>query len=556
MANDARMRVIVHGVLLASVLGCVSLACSGPNLEVVPTPPPSTSEAIAQREGQSREPEPDDLDTADVSHHLALGHGFSCALRPNRDVVCWGRLPTRRFGVAPTRMPELAGAIAIDAGPSALCARFEDGRVACRGFRAGELAVDEPEIRGATEITLTYSAIHAVVDGEVRRVFRDGVSDATRAEEIERFDEGRSWRSPECLVDEGDRVRCRTSRTGLAASLTFEPEALAVASGNDQVCVVRPGDIVECAGLDDDGEASGDPRRLGSPARIPIPNALAIAASSRQRCVLASEGALWCWSGAAGHETPARMEGLPPIVEIASSIGAVLARGADGSVHEIDEDRVREERALRGATALGRGGEWCARIRGRERCLARMRAPVLRALAGASTFGVTDSVGCGLRDDVLRCAPIEDEPAFTLRGVRSVFFGPRRVGMVLADGTAQMHRTVWDPDGVPTSMPLEPMTLPSAAVGMAMNDPIVCVWNALGAIHCANLRGRYSPEWGAMPVDAWEPIEGSEHVIDAFVDDRGVCALTAMHEVVCWSARGSIGTGNPRWSTPTQIVMP
>ena len=109
---------------------------------------------------------------------LAVGDGFGCAVRKDRQVACWGANNSGQLGddttndsATPVRVVGVAQAIAVAASEYGACALRDDGAVLCWGNGAYQQATTANEVfrmPGAT--TLTIGDNHACVttsDGQL-----------------------------------------------------------------------------------------------------------------------------------------------------------------------------------------------------------------------------------------------------------------------------------------------------------------------------------------------------------------------------------------------------
>ena len=171
--------------------------------------------------------------------HLASGGGFSCAVRMNGSVWCWGYNDQGIFGSRDTialtavAIAGLAGATGIAAGSAHACALVSGGSVWCWGS----------------------GALGALGDGQIVRDHRRAVP---------------------------------APAMGLRA-------VTALAAGESRTCALLAGGSVSCWGMHaGDGEYQGP----GVPTPVQtLSNVRAISSGPRHTCVVLASGSVQCWGG-------------------------------------------------------------------------------------------------------------------------------------------------------------------------------------------------------------------------------------------------------------------
>jgi alpha-tubulin suppressor-like RCC1 family protein len=226
----------------------------------------------------------------DQVSELSLGQAFSCALRFDHTVACWGVNDCGQAGdgslswtALPHTIPGLADVAAIRAGGSHVCAILADRTVACWGANhSGQLGPGETAIKRATPVAVP----------------------------------------------------------GLSG-------VVALAAGSTHTCALLDDQHVACWGNDQWGQLGVDlpPDAFGisTPTRVPsLDHVIAIAAGEEHSCALIADGTVSCWgegdSGQLGdgkgttRTTPAPVSGLTNVVQIALGDNHSCARLADGTV--------------------------------------------------------------------------------------------------------------------------------------------------------------------------------------------------------------------------------
>jgi alpha-tubulin suppressor-like RCC1 family protein len=250
---------------------------------------------------------------------LSLGQGFSCALRLDGTVVCWGGDNYGQTGDSsptwpnlPNTIPGLANVTAVQAGARHVCAILADRTVVCWGENlSGQLGPGDAAVMRTTPLAVPgLSGVVALAAGS----------------------------SHTCALLDTQRVACwgddRSGQLGVATpsgSTSIATPTLvagldhvvAVAAGNAHTCALLADGTVRCWGAGSEGEL-GD--GLGadrfSPAQVSgLTNVVQIALGSDQSCARLGDGTIRCWGGndsgqvGAGftplQPTPVRVQGLP-----------------------------------------------------------------------------------------------------------------------------------------------------------------------------------------------------------------------------------------------------
>jgi alpha-tubulin suppressor-like RCC1 family protein len=251
---------------------------------------------------------------------IAVGDNHSCALRPDKTVVCWGDDSTGQLGggdsstasVNPVPKPAALTTIAaIAAGARHTCAALDDASVWCwGGNEEGQLGTAPSQgTSSPTEVvdksgapifaaSLTAGATHTCAVGRDHRLVCWGTDTAGEL---------------------GDGTSAATSLPVAAASLGTH--VVAAAAGNHFSCVLGDDAHVSCFGANDGGQA-GQPASTNVlvPTAVAIDLATAVAAGSSSGCARRGGGGLQCWGPQVGAPGS--------VVDVREGVGAI-AVGAD-----------------------------------------------------------------------------------------------------------------------------------------------------------------------------------------------------------------------------------
>jgi alpha-tubulin suppressor-like RCC1 family protein len=258
------------------------------------------------------------LDLDQVSE-VSLGQYFSCALRLDGTVVCWGYNNQGQTGdgstseiALPHAVPGLANVIAVGAGGAHVCAILADRTVACWGSNlAGQLGPGETADARATPVAVPgLSGVVALAAGG----------------------------SHTCALLANQHVACwgddQWGQLGVAAPsdavgiptptlVSGLDHVVGIAAGGMYTCALLADGTVSCWGEGDTGQL-GDGKADSRPSPAPVSglsSVAQIALGDSQSCARLTDGTVRCWganeSGQVGagfvafHPTPVRVQNLP-----------------------------------------------------------------------------------------------------------------------------------------------------------------------------------------------------------------------------------------------------
>lgn len=267
---------------------------------------------------------------------ISTGLGHTCAARSNGSAVCWGRnsygeigsgLPVGGFQqiFGPRVVSGLSGVKAVVTGSFFSCALRSDGTVACWGYNGSGQVGDGTSIDRTDATTVPgLSNATALSAGDTHTCALR--SDGTVA----------CWGyNNEGQLGDGTRTLRRSPMTvpGLSG-------VIAIAAGSWHTCALKADGSVACWG--DANGATGSFTATLSPRQMAgLTNVAAIAASDYNTCALKLNGTVLCWGDGAGLGTglfqpnttnPVVVPGLTNVVALAGGYANMCAVGADGSL--------------------------------------------------------------------------------------------------------------------------------------------------------------------------------------------------------------------------------
>ena len=308
---------------------------------------------------------------------VALGTGFSCALRETNDVVCWGFRDAGRLGdgaslpmediadergetageLGPLMMPGPTVDLAV--GGSHACALRDTGQVYCWGsWTAGKLGYG---MEGDVGESNTPSSVGPVPmpEGFAPRQLAAGAGHT-------------------CAMSDDGRVLCwGDAATGILGTMSAEDigddepasvggvielggAAQAISAGSQHTCALLIDGVVRCWGLGDNGRLGygnsddvGDDEDPGA-FTVELPTtAMQVSAGRAHTCALLDGGDVLCWGegsngqlGQAGTDSIGEMESLINVEAVivdddrGASVIAVEA-GGDHTCAVLSDGRVR-----------------------------------------------------------------------------------------------------------------------------------------------------------------------------------------------------------------------
>ncbi|MEM9191408.1 MAG: MopE-related protein [Myxococcota bacterium] len=278
---------------------------------------------------------------------VAVGHNFSCAVRDNGRIVCWGANGAGQLGVGDTLprstpvVVEVAAGVPLPAARSVSLGRehacaVTDAGVYCWGAdgngqlgdSAAFIAQPRPVLVSSSYIAVATGDFHTCANSAAGTVDCWGADAAGQlGNDIALVDRGlpqpvtlpgtvtavTAGVAFSCALDNTNQVSCWGEgadlqlRNGLLGNLPtpFNDPApagflVAIAAGGFHGCQLRQlaGDVVECWG-DNGFDQVGDGGAMDVPSPVPllspIPFPMQVSAGLHHSCVLQTSGTIWCF---------------------------------------------------------------------------------------------------------------------------------------------------------------------------------------------------------------------------------------------------------------------
>lgn len=472
---------------------------------------------------------------------VAVSGELACAVHgEERALSCWLLQQAVPMPVSAVRVPTIEGVLELFAGPSHVCVRQADGRLACVADAHCPLdGVATSE--GPPGLRLTAAAVDGM--GPAARLLSPWC--ATRA------DGGLScWNKPD------DAPRCGFS----ASTIPGVTQAVAGSPSVDRGCVLTASGHVTCWGSNRSGQLGrSSDVYVASPVQARIDHVEELAVAGNHACARKSDGTAWCWGsgrhGLLGDGTtenrtePVQVAGLSSVTAIATSAEMACARAAEG-VHcwgqvglSGDALTPREIRTRGSGRLLVGGRTLCSGDEGRLRCRSpytNVRGPIADAAVAQSRLCVRlrgqASLQCRwwqFMGDSSRLAVLPG-----LVGVVDFDMTSNRGCAARQDGTVACWS--WPDHGTPAA-DLAAVPGVHGATAVSLQQYRACALVAGGRVQCWGRRP-YGPQ-ASLPV---EPalIEGLPPVEHVGLGNGFACARTLGGDVFCWGDRGNGNLGD------------
>ena len=272
---------------------------------------------------------------------ITSGLNFSCALRSNGTVACWGRNSSGQLGLGdtqvryqPTTVPGLTGAVSLVAGESHACALLDDGTVRCWGLgSSGQLGNNSTLNRTSpVEVSGIDNAV-SLTAGRLHTCARLGDGTA------------RCWGS-NGNGQLGDGSVTQRNTPVAVAGLDAYLGVIGVAAGYAHTCVLLTGGTVRCFGVNAYGElGDGSTTQRTAPVVAgTLTNVIDLQAGWRDyaTCALINGGTVRCWGyngygqlgdgSSTNRSSPVQVSGITTAVEIVMGQYSTCARLSDATL--------------------------------------------------------------------------------------------------------------------------------------------------------------------------------------------------------------------------------
>jgi alpha-tubulin suppressor-like RCC1 family protein len=256
---------------------------------------------------------------------VSAGAGFSCAVRADATVACWGMNAHGELGdgsssgsLVPRELPGLDDALEVSAGRTGACVRRRSGEVWCWGARPPNPDAATPKTWLPHAVTALSNVRRVAMNGERLCVLRSGGSVVVSTLAAPRAEGGAPLGAVDfacggnfvCGVRADDTAACSGYSdhgqlgTGDHEQFPTRPvhglsDVRELAAGDSHVCALLRSGEVRCWGLNDAGQLGFDnARRIATPSPVlGLDDATRVAVGDSTSCVVRRTGAVACWGG-------------------------------------------------------------------------------------------------------------------------------------------------------------------------------------------------------------------------------------------------------------------
>jgi alpha-tubulin suppressor-like RCC1 family protein len=256
---------------------------------------------------------------------VSAGAGFSCAVRTDGTVACWGMNADGELGddsgtgtLVPRALPGVHDAIEVSAGRTGACVRRRSGEVWCWGARPPNPDAGTPKTWLPHAVAALSTVRRVAMSGERLCVLRRGGAIVVSTLATPRAEGGAPLGSVDlacggnfvCGVGADDAAACSGYSdhgqlgTGDHEQFPVRPvrglrDVREVAAGDSHACALLRSGEVRCWGLNDAGQLGFDnARRVAVPSPVPgLDDATRVAVGDSTSCAVRRSGAVACWGG-------------------------------------------------------------------------------------------------------------------------------------------------------------------------------------------------------------------------------------------------------------------
>lgn len=196
---------------------------------------------------------------------VAAGEGFTCAVRRDQSLHCWGSDGSGQLGNGEDRVSQsspvpvdIGPVVEVSAGNSHACARTVDGRVECWGGNgSGKIGIDDPDI----------SSVHTPVDVGLSNVVSIAVGGSHT---LAGLDGG-------AAMGWGRDFNGQLGNGATGPDTYYSPvpvdidEVVELAAGGSHTCAIRSDGGVWCWGSNHDGTVGNDDSTTTTDQHVPTP---------------------------------------------------------------------------------------------------------------------------------------------------------------------------------------------------------------------------------------------------------------------------------------------
>lgn len=277
----------------------------------------------------------------DDAADIAAGGTFSCALRIDGSLACWGANAAGQLGTgstgasqpSPQPVADLDGSVKLQAGNRHACALRETGAIACWGAGDfGQIGNGGWTWSIPSPATIDIDAVHLATGfghtcarkanttvacwgdngkGQLGTGLLPADQTAPQATGLTGVADLTAGAFHSCALEQNGSVACwgknQYGELGLGVSggarLTPQPlaglaDVLAVAAGYSHTCAIRDGGAVACWGYNYYHQLGTDSGGASLPAPTDIANfgdAVSLSGGGRHTCAAKLDGTVWCW---------------------------------------------------------------------------------------------------------------------------------------------------------------------------------------------------------------------------------------------------------------------
>lgn len=498
-----------------------------------------------------------------VYTQVAAGDYYTCVLRLDGDVLCWGANDAGQLGIntarhtpMPTVVP-LPPIVQITAGATHACAIDEDAGLRCWGDNSnGQLGTGDDTDRTTPAMVVGPETWLQVSAGE----------------------------NFTCAVSTGNEVFCwgeandgqlgtgtgGPDRTTPQLVPTLSGELVEVRAGPETACARTAVGAVFCWGDNDDGGAG--PSGLGStvmPQSVPLPADAFGLDNFAHACATLTDESIHCWGeGSSGELGTGNSDSGDPLpVPIDEGRATQVATGDSHSCALFDNGVV----SCWGANNYGQLASpeidqslpptnTISALQGRLSSIAAGREHTCGITTDGAVlcWGSSSLAETGDGSILIREPTVVELPAGS--GVPNALAAGELGTCVITDTKILCwgnndHGELGSTDNVASSIPVEVMNFVGTAQQIGMGDAHVCALNDSGDIYCwgSGVRGRLGN--GSQSSSASPSRVGAGPFRDLAVGSDFSCAVSSEPNLYCWGTNGSgqlgIGAAGSAVTTPT-----
>ena len=299
---------------------------------------------------------------ADISDaaSVAAGTFFSCALRQNASISCWGANSSGELGIGqaaydiassqvPVEVDGITDARAVDLGWGHACALRSGGSISCWGDNEdGQLGDSQPaqshtplEVEGISDaVSVSTGLFHTCIVRQSGSISCWGLNSIGQLGNG-RTDDSGSSEVPVRGTAGHESASLRSVQLSQFTNVIGITDASSVAAGGGHTCALHQNGIVSCWGNNEYGQLGNDRSRLNwnawaqfsaVPVQVEgITDAIAVDSGAGFSCALHETGSVSCWGdnefGGLGNGQMEDDSPVPVPVEGISDATAIAAGG-------------------------------------------------------------------------------------------------------------------------------------------------------------------------------------------------------------------------------------